>query len=373
MRELIDESLKYIKIETPQDFLDVINNIASILGYWGFANPISGRRLIQFTPAKVRTKSYIDFDIPKKSGGMRKISAPVKPLKALQSSINLFLQSIFTPSTAATGFVVGKSVKDNAELHIGQTCIYNTDLENFFPSITKLMIRKALHKELGDIITSSEVINIICKICTVPNEEGIEVLPQGAPTSPILSNIVLKGMDEEMIRLAQRMKCRYSRYADDMTFSHRKQQRRMSKFWEERILKVIDKYGLKVNDKKTKTYAPGARMEVTGVTVSDKINVSRQYIKQLRTLLHLWTKYGYSNAQQIFVRDFCHGINKNLLNVIDGKINYLEMIKGKDNSTYRRYKRRFKTLMWKEKQLNNQKNEHHLSTRTFLQWKLQHS
>ncbi|MCM1142240.1 MAG: reverse transcriptase family protein [Muribaculum sp.] len=351
MREMIAEYLTDIKIESRQDFFEVVNMIAPILGYWGVAEPMSGRKIMQFTPAKVRAKSYIDFDIPKKSGGKRRISAPVKPLKAIQSVINIFLQSIFVPSSAVTGFVVGKSIKDNAEKHIGQTCIYNTDLENFFPSITKLMIRKALKRELGHKISSAEVINIICRICTVPNENGVEVLPQGAPTSPILSNIVLKSMDEEMMRLADRMHCRYSRYADDMTFSHRKQIRRMSKFWEDRILKIIDKYGLKVNDKKTKTYAPGTRMEVTGVTVTNKTNVSRQYIKQLRTLLHLWDKYGYSQAQAIYVKDFCHGVTKNLANVIDGKINYLEMIKGKDDPTYQKYKRRFKTLEWKEKQL----------------------
>lgn len=351
MREMIAEYLTDIKIESCQDFFEVVNMVAPILGYWGIAEPMSGRKIMQFTPAKVRANSYVDFDIPKKSGGKRRISAPVKPLKAIQSIINIFLQSIFVPSSTATGFVEGKSIKDNAEIHIGQTCIYNTDLENFFPSITKLMIRKALKRELGYKISSAEVINIICRICTVPNENGVEVLPQGAPTSPILSNIVLKCMDEEMMRLADRMQCRYSRYADDMTFSHSKQIRRMSKFWEDRILNLIAKYGLKVNDKKTKTYAPGTRMEVTGVTVSNKINVSRQYIKQLRTLLHLWDKYGYNQAKAIYVKDFCHGVTKNLANVIDGKINYLEMIKGKEDPTYQKYKRRFKTLEWKEKQL----------------------
>lgn len=156
-----------------------------------------------------------------------------------------------------------------------------------------------------------------------------------------------------MLRLAKRMDCRYSRYADDITFSHTRQCRKMSEFWEERILKIIEKHGLKANRNKTKTYAPGTRMEVTGVTVGDKLNVSRQYIKQLRTLLHLWDKYGYVQAQQIFVNDFCHGITKNLSNVIDGKINYLEMIKGKDDPTYQKYKQRLKTLEWKERQLKS--------------------
>lgn len=109
-----------------------------------------------------------------------------------------------------------------------------------------------------------------------------------------------------------------------------------------------------MNEKKTKTFLPGTRREVTGVVVSDKINVPRSYIKQLRTLLHLWEKYGYAQAQIIFTRDFCKGMEKNLVNVIDGKINYLEMIKGKEDSTYRKLKSRFKHLLWKEKQSTDQ-------------------
>lgn len=191
----------------------------------------------------------------------------------------------------------------------------------------------------------------------MPNSSGIEVLPQGAPTSPVLSNIVLKSLDKDMSMLAERMECKYSRYADDITFSHSKPIRRMSPFWQSRIYNIIAKHGLKVNEKKTKTFVPGTRQEVTGVVVSDKINVPRSYIKQLRVLLHLWEKYGYVQAQIIFTRDFCKGMEKNLVNVIDGKINYLEMIKGKEDSTYRKFKIRLNRLQRKEKQNSNQKQK----------------
>ncbi len=109
-----------------------------------------------------------------------------------------------------------------------------------------------------------------------------------------------------------------------------------------------------MNEKKTKTFVRGTRQEVTGVVVSDKLNLPRSYIQQLRVLLHLWEKYGYAQAQIIFTKDFCKGIKMNLVNVIDGKINYLEMIKGKKDSTYRNLKSRFKRLQWKEKQQSNQ-------------------
>lgn len=332
----------------------MLNFIAPLIDGWSLAEPKSGRQIMRFASANARKSAYVDFTIPKESGGQRKISAPVKPLKAIQKALNIVLQSIFVPDEHATGFVLEKSVKDNAMIHVGQTCIFNTDLENFFPSITKLMVRRALHRELGDRLQSNEVINIICKICTVPDSSGIEVLPQGAPTSPVLSNIVLKSLDKDMSKLAERMECKYSRYADDITFSHSKSIRRMSPFWQSRIYNIIAKYGLKVNEKKTRTFVPGTRREVTGVVVSDKINVPRSYIKQLRVLLHLWEKYGYAQAQIIFTRDFYKGIEKSLVNVIDGKINYLEMIKGKEDSTYRKFKSRFKRLQWEEKQSTDQ-------------------
>lgn len=354
MRDQIAEYLKDITISTHAELFDVLNFIAPLIDEWSLAEPKSGRQIMRFVSVNARKNAYVDFTIPKKSGGQRKISAPIKPLKAIQSAINILLQSIFVPDDHATGFVLGRSVKDNALIHVGQTCIFNTDLENFFPSITKLMVRKALHRELGDKLQSNEVINIICRLCTVPDSSGKEVLPQGAPTSPILSNIVLKSLDDDMSKLAERMRCKYSRYAYDITFSHGKTIRRMSPFWQSRIYNIIAKYGLKVNEKKTKTFISGIRQEVTGVIVSDKINVPRSYIKQLRVLLHLWEKLGYAQAQIIFTKDFCKGIEKSLTNVIDGKINYLEMIKGKEDSTYRKFKSRFNHLQWKEKQSTDQ-------------------
>lgn len=354
MRDQIAEYLKDVTISNRKELFDVLNFIAPLIDGWSLAEPKSGRQIMRFASANARKSAYVDFTIPKKSGGQRKISAPVKPLKAIQTALNIVLQSIFVPDEHATGFVLEKSVKDNAMIHVGQTCIFNTDLENFFPSITKLMVRRTLHRELGDRLQSNEVINIICRICTVPDSSGVEVLPQGAPTSPVLSNIVLKSLDKDMSKLAERMECKYSRYADDITFSHSKSIRRMSPFWQSRIYNIIAKYGLKVNEKKTRTFVPGTRREVTGVVVSDKINVSRSYIKQLRVLLHLWEKYGYAQAQIIFTRDFYKGIEKSLVNVIDGKINYLEMIKGKEDSTYRKFKSRFKRLQWEEKQSTDQ-------------------
>lgn len=113
----------------------------------------------------------------------------------------------------------------------------------------------------------------------------------------------------------------------------------------EKVRSIIEEYGLKINDRKTKVSVKGERLEVTGLNVGEKVNVSRSYIKQLRTLLHLWEHYGYEQAQQIYSRDFCHGIDKCLKTVIYGKINYLAMVKGREDPTVVGYRNRFRWLV----------------------------
>lgn len=243
------------------------------------------------------------------------------------------------------GFVAGRNVVANARCHLYQSCVLNLDLENFFPSITKTGVRRALERELADRIPSSEVRNLICNLCTIPDRSGTEVLPQGTPTSPVLSNIVLKGLDRRLAAFAGAHGYNYTRYADDITFSHDRPIRRFSPFFMERVRSIIEEYGLKINDRKTKVSVKGERLEVTGLTVGEKVNVPRNYIKQLRTLLHLWKHYGYEQAQRIYSHDFCHGTGKNLKTVIYGKINYLAMVKGREDPTVVGYRNRFRRLV----------------------------
>lgn len=345
-RDIINNFLKDWQLDNLQNFIYALNVCGCYSDCWALTG-ISGNSIRRFLSKKSRNQAYKSFKIPKKSGGFRTISAPVEELKNIQRAISMLLLSIFEPSEHAMGFCRGRGIDTNARVHVGQNCIFNTDLENFFPSITKKMVRKALYRELGEKLRCREAINYICSLCTVPNDDGVEVLPQGSPASPVLSNIVLKPLDVELAQLAKSAECRYTRYADDITFSHSRQLRRLIPL-RYRIRFIIEKHGLKINEKKTKILVKGQRLEVTGVTVSEnKINVARNYVKQLRTLLHLWDKYGYDQAQAIYTRDFCNGVEKSLTSVIDGKINYLCMIKGKADSTYRRYKSRYTKLLKK--------------------------
>lgn len=331
-------------IGSRSDFFEAVHTCGYLLDCWAMV----GRQdhvLSKFLPARVRSASYVEFSIPKKAGGVRIISAPVKPLKEVQRAVGALLQALYTPSEAAAGFIAGRSIAYNARHHLHRSCMLNIDLENFFPSITKRMVRTALKQELSGRIPSSEAIDMICDLCTVPDETGAEVLPQGAPTSPVLSNIVLERLDRRLSAFAEAHGCNYTRYADDMTFSHNRPIRRFPPFFTDKVRTIIEDCGLKINDRKTCVRVKGERLEVTGLTVGEKVNVPRRYVKQLRTLLHLWEQYGYDRAQQIYRDDFRQGAEKDLKMVIYGKINYLSMIKGKDDPTYIGYRNRFRRLV----------------------------
>ena len=342
--DIVKSYLSEITIATPRQLVEAVGVCGSLIDCWSI-DGISGRQFRRFLPKEVRKKSYIEFDVPKKTGGVRHISAPVEELKKIQQALNLMLQALADFSPCATGFITGKSVVDNAKIHLGQSVVFNCDLKNFFPSITKEMVRKALRSQLWDKMSSREVINMICSIATVPDENGVERLPQGAPTSPVLSNIVLAELDRRLEGFASANGYRYSRYADDISFSHSHSEQTMRPEKIATIFSIIEEYGLTVNEKKTKVSTRAERQEVTGLTVGDKVNVSRRYVKELRVLLHLWEKRGFDEAQQIFTRDFCNGIETALNTAVNGKINYLAMVKGREDSTYKKLKWRYRRLM----------------------------
>lgn len=336
--------LSEMRLESVRQLVDVINFCGSVQKEWPLSD-ISQQQIRHFLSKRVRQASYVEFDIPKKSGGKRHISAPQPQLLMIQQALNTLLQTLCEVSTYAMGFVPGRSVRTNAEMHCNQKVVFNCDLQNFFPSITKEMVRKALTRELWKYYPSREVINMICSLVTTPREDGAEALPQGAPTSPIVSNLVLKPLDIRLGQYAYANGYRYSRYADDITMSHSHPDGKMHPHKIDTIFCIIQEYGLTINTKKTKVYTPVSRMEVTGLSVGEKVNVSRTYVKQLRVLLHLWETRGYDEAQTIYNRDFAHDVETNLASVVHGKVNYLCMIKGKDDSTCRRLNFRFRKLI----------------------------
>jgi RNA-directed DNA polymerase len=157
-------------------------------------------------------KKYESFDLPKKSGGMRRISAPTSSIKILQKRLNQVLRTVYAPRSGVHGFTLGRSIVTNADRHVKKRLVLNIDLEDFFPCIHFGRVRGMFASAPYNLPV--EVAQVLAQVCT---HEGR--LPQGAPTSPIVSNIVCAPLDTGLRTLAQSHGCTYTRYADDITFS----------------------------------------------------------------------------------------------------------------------------------------------------------
>lgn len=306
-------------------------------------------------PRRTGVCRYTNFSIPKKSGGVRTISAPVTGLKSILSSLNTILQSLYEPSKHAMGFVTGRSVVDNAKIHLGQNYIYNIDLEDFFPSVDKSRIWKRL--TLPPFGFSSELADVIAGLCTMRLEvDGAEqvryVLPQGAPTSPTITNIICAKLDRQLGHLAKKYGLRYSRYADDITFSSMHYIYAEDGDFVRELRDIIAQNRFAINEKKTRLQKIGERQEVTGLILSDKVNVARRYTREIRTILHIWERYGHLAACDSYMRHRKanpvarrKGGMPTLEMVVMGKLQYLKMVKGVDDALYSKLEAKFQSLV----------------------------
>ena len=323
-----------------------------------------------------RASCYIPFTIKKKSGQDRTIHAPVKGLKEFQKVLNIILQCMHEPHAAANGFVIGKSIVDNAKSHVGQTYVYNIDLKDFFPSVDRSRVWGRLLVapfHLGTTVERKNIANFIATLCCTPMEverlnEGkwititTSVLPQGAPTSPTLTNIICEKLDKRLTGVAKRFGLNYSRYADDITFSSKHNTYEVTSSKVEKIFevastfdcevrKIITEQNFHIKESKVRLQQRGYRQEVTGLVVNDKINVTRRYVKQLRQWLYLWERYGYEKAYSLFLNFYLadkghvKSEKPNMAMVINGKLLYLKMVKGAVDGTYLKLKKRFDLLL----------------------------
>lgn len=337
------------KMKNTCDLLMLLNEIKmSELGDMGY--PFILTHLNFFIHPARNRRSYKTFQIPKKSGGFREISAPKKLLKSFLTYTNKLLQAFYESPDYVTGFVPGKSVVDNAEMHVGMNYIFNTDLKDFFPSITKSRVWATLKHppfKFNDTIADA-IAGLCCTEMTIDGEERW-VLPQGSPCSPILTNIVCRNLDRKLYRLAKKYDLRYSRYADDITFSSNRNVFAKGGKFQKELEDIITGQNFSMNEKKTRLQKKTGRQEVTGLIVSNRVNVTREYVRDIDNILYIWEKYGESNAYAKF--QAYHSPKHNMINkrpsiqsVLRGKLNYLKMVKGADSEVWRRLQRRFNKL-----------------------------
>lgn len=226
---------------------------------------------------------YREIDIPKKSGGIREIEIPAMSLKIIQKWIlNNILYKV-PVSQFAMGFCKKKSIVTNANVHLNNKCIVSIDLENFFPSISFKQIFRIFYY-YG---YTTELSNLFARLCTYRGQ-----LPQGAPTSPYLSNIVCLKLDKRLSGLAKKYDASYTRYADDITFSSQNDIKNIVNMAD----KIICDEGFRVNKNKTRVVYSHQRQEVTGLIVNNaKVGINKKYIKRFKQELYYCKKYGVSN------------------------------------------------------------------------------
>ena len=257
-------------------------------------------------PNRNPNKRYKDFTIPKKSGGVRKISAPMGSLKSILTYLNVIFQAMYEPTEAAMGFVPGRSIAANAAIHVGRNYVFNTDLKDFFPSVHQGRIWKML--QLKPFSLNAELASVIAGLCCMQHPDGltdkngkiIGVLPQGSPCSPILTNIVCRNLDRKLLGLARRFNLKSSRYADDITFSSDYNVFQEGSEFMLEFARIVAEQKFEINDKKTRLQKSGQRQEVTGLLVNKKVNIAKEYSRDIRSLLYIWQRYGQEQAYSKF-------------------------------------------------------------------------
>ena len=243
---------------------------------------------------------YKRFTIPKRRGGTRNIEAPSDKLKALQRRVLWRLLQPLALRPCATGFVRGRSIVDNARPHVGQGVVINLDLADFFNSIS---VERA-QQVFGAHGWNTDAAAILARICT---SEGR--LPQGAPTSPALSNLVCRRLDARLSALAAKAQGQYTRYADDLTFSFpgfgRNKRRRAprvrasgdgarrrrpagpSRSLFKKIGVIIADEGFRIQRKKrVRIQRAHQRQTATGLVVNQKLNAPRAMRRLVRAMQH---------------------------------------------------------------------------------------
>jgi len=254
------------------------------------------------------------------------------------------------------GFTFGECIVSNARDHVGKRYVLNVDLKDFFPSIHFGRVRGMFMSYPYSL--NDKVATVLAQICSLKTE-----LPQGAPTSPIISNMICAKLDSQLIQLARKNGCYYTRYADDLTLSTAKKTFPFSlaeKDGNQRVTagnkleKIIGDNGFKVNIEKVCLQSQYGHQEVTGLTVNKKVNVKRKSVRQVRAMLHAWEKYGYEAAESDHPKynyKFLYDASYKpfFQKVVKGKIEFIGMVRGKGDSIYIRLNNKAQELALKDK------------------------
>jgi RNA-directed DNA polymerase len=296
---------------------------------------------------------YQAFEIKKKGGGTRKILAPRGGLRTLQRRLAKLFLAQYKVRPNVHSYALKRSVITNAETHAGSKHILNIDLTDFFDSINFGRVRGMLMAQPYS--ANAEVATVMAQICCHKNK-----LPQGAPTSPIVSNMICARLDAQLRALARDLNCRVTRYCDDITFSTNQ-----SKFPERivtvegvgdnrvvligpDIISIIEGNGFNINGSKTRLLSRSDRQDVTGLVTNKFTNINRKFIRNIRAALHAWEKFGLEAFQQKFAEEFYGGPDEahapDVRRVIQGRIQFVGQVRGFDDFIYVAFRDKYNVL-----------------------------
>lgn len=284
-------------------------------------------RFLAFNRKVSSVNHYQRFTIPKKSGGQRLISAPMPRLKRAQYWVLDNILAHVPLHDAAHGFVPQRSILTNARNHVGRDVVINLDLKDFFPTLTYARV-KGLFEALG----YAEAVAIpLALLCTEPVidevsldgerhfiADGPRVLPQGAPTSPAITNLICRKLDRRLSGLARNLGFVYSRYADDLTFSASGAAVRKIGTLLKAVHGIVEAEGFTVHPDKTRVMRKSTRQEVTGLTVNEAVAVPRDLLRRYRAVLQQVERHGPADKH--------FGPGKNVVNSLLGFGHFAAMI-----------------------------------------------
>jgi RNA-directed DNA polymerase len=293
------------------------------------------------------TERYRTFEIPKRTGGVREINAPIGIVRDCQEKLAPLLLAAYRAHPGAHGFIPERSILTNAKVRTGQKLVFNIDLKDFFPTVNFGRVRGLFMA--APFYMGAAAATVLAQICTHKNG-----LPQGAPTSPVLSNFCATALDRRLTRLARENGVRYSRYADDSTFStnqpafpapivaFEQDGEKRRPIVGDALAKAIADSGFVVNPAKVRLQTRHERQSVTGLVVNDAANVERARIRRIRAMLHAWSKFGLEAAGKAHFKTWrrAHPTDRDetfgaaFRNVVYGELGFVKMIRGREDPVF---------------------------------------
>ena len=327
--------------EIPQeDFqrsYQTLENLHDVAEFW----EIPPSQIGYYAYAVDKRSVYSTFGIPRRNGRERQIEVPSRTLKYIQRIIHESLSRLYRPHNSVHGFRRARSIVTNANRHVGQRYVLNIDLVDFFTSITRKRIFNRLVAAPYSLQTP--VANIIASLAT----NNFSRLPQGSPSSPVLANMIAANMDAELARLCANMRCRYTRYADDITISVSRGEisPRIARYPNasgtgqviigDTLTDIVERHGFAINQQKSRLQSYWTRQMCTGLVVNgDRALPPRIYVRHLRSLIDHWQKNGWQDAADLLNRTENRPLFEHRLSLwhhVNGKIQYIRMVRGKDD------------------------------------------